>query len=24
MRQSGVTSIKGITKNHIAALPGWR
>ena len=24
MRQSGVTSIKGITRNHIAALPGWR
>jgi len=24
MRQSGVTSVKGITKNHIAALPGWR
>jgi isopentenyl diphosphate isomerase/L-lactate dehydrogenase-like FMN-dependent dehydrogenase len=24
MRQSGVTSIKGITKNHVAALPGWR
>ena len=24
MRQSGVASIKGITKNHIAALPGWR
>jgi isopentenyl diphosphate isomerase/L-lactate dehydrogenase-like FMN-dependent dehydrogenase len=24
MRQSGVTSIKRITRNHIAALPGWR
>ena len=24
MRQSGVTSIKGITRNHIAPLPGWR
>jgi len=24
MRQSGVTSIKGITRNHIASLPGWR
>jgi isopentenyl diphosphate isomerase/L-lactate dehydrogenase-like FMN-dependent dehydrogenase len=24
MRQSGVTSIKAITRNHIAALPGWR
>jgi isopentenyl diphosphate isomerase/L-lactate dehydrogenase-like FMN-dependent dehydrogenase len=24
MRQSGVTSVKGITRNHVAALPGWR